>query len=147
MAEQAKKAWENPIAKEHVIGLGIGIVVAAVFCFGYPGWFMSRSVADEQRKAEGDKVRAEYCLASYLSSGVTPVEAAKIRSKGTGEQAEMFVNAGHAPDVDSGRACGKGLDQLTTDAQMDGAIKKAMAAAAARDARMTALKTGDTRKN
>lgn len=36
MAEQAKKGFENPIAKEHMIGLGVGVVATAIFCFGYP---------------------------------------------------------------------------------------------------------------
>ncbi len=147
MAEQAKKGWENPIAKQHVVGLGIGIVATFIFCFGYPGWFMSRSAAEEQRKAEGDEVRAGYCLASYLSSGVTAADAAKVRSKGTAEQAEIFVSTGHAPDLDAGRACGKALDRLTGETQVDAAIKKAVAAAAAVTARIAAAKQGDTKKN
>ncbi|TWS96326.1 hypothetical protein [Reyranella sp. CPCC 100927] len=147
MAGQAKKVWENPIAKEHMVGLGIGIIATAIFCFGYPGWFMSRSAAADHRKADGDKIRAEYCLASYLSSGVSAADAAKVRSKGGGEQAEIFVNAGHAPDVDAGRACGRALDQLSTEAQIDGAIKSAMAAAEARTARIAAAKESGSKKN
>lgn len=147
MAGQAKKVWENPIAKEHMVGLGIGIVATAIFCFGYPGWFMSRSAAADHRKVDGDKIRAEYCLASYLSSGVTAADAAKVRSKSGGEQAEIFVNAGHAPDVDAGRACGRALDQLTTEVQIDDAIKVAMATAAARTARIAAAKESATKKN
>lgn len=147
MAEQAKKTWENPIAKEHVVGAGIGIVATAIFCFGYPGWFMSRSAAEDHRKAEIDKVRAEYCLASYLSSGVTAAEATEVKRKGTGEQAEIFVKTGHAPNEDAGRACGRALDQLTTQAQLDDAIKKAVTAAAARDAKIAAGKEGDTKNN
>lgn len=147
MAEQAKKGWENPIAKEHMVGLGIGIVATAIFSFGYPGWFMSRSAAEEQRKAESDKVHAEYCLASYLSSGVTPAEAAAVRTKGTAEQAEILVKKGHAPNLDSGGACGRALDRLTTDSQVQDAIKNAMAAAAARNARIAAAKDSDTKKN
>ncbi|TXL82167.1 hypothetical protein FHP25_00235 [Vineibacter terrae] len=147
MAAQATNGWQNPVRKQHMVGLGLGILATAFFCFGYPGWFMSRSAATEQRKTEGDKIRAEYCLASYLSSGVTAAEAGRLRSKGTGEQAEIFVNTGHAPDVDSGRACGRGLDQLTTDAQVDAAIKTALAAAAARDARIAAARESDTKKN
>ena len=147
MAEQAKKGWENPITKAHVVGVGIGIVATAIFSFGYPGWFMSRSVAEEQRKVEGDKVHAEYCLASYLSSGVTAEEAAAVRTKGTTEQAEIFLSKGHAPNIDSGRACGKALDRLTTSAQVEDAIKQAMATAAARTARIAAAKENDTKKN
>ncbi len=147
MAEQAKNGRRNPVEKQHIMGVCVGILATAIFCFGYPGWFMSRSAATEQRKTEGDKVRAEYCLASYLGSGVTAAEAGKLRSKGTGEQAEILVNTGHAPDMDSGRACGRGLDQLTTDAQVDAAIKTAVAAATARSARIAAAKESDIKKN
>ena len=146
MAQQAKKGW-NPVAKEHVVGLGVGIVATAIFCFGYPGSFMSRSAAEEQRKTEGDKVRADYCLTSYLGSGVTAADAAKIRSKGTAEQADLFVNSGHAPNADAGRACGKALDQLTGETQLDAAIKTAVAATAARNAKIAAAKEGETKKN
>jgi hypothetical protein len=146
MAEGTKKGL-NPVAMEHVVGLGVGIVATAIFCFGYPGWFMARSVAEDQRKTEGDKIRAEYCLTSYLGSGVTTEEAAKVRSKSTGEQADIFVNAGHAPNVEAGRACGKALDQLTAEAQLGAAIKTAVAATAARNAKIAAAKESETRKN
>lgn len=138
MVEKARKGWENPIAKQHVVGFGVGVVAMAIFCFGYPGWFMSRSAAEEQRVAQADQIRASYCLASYLGSGVTAEEAGKLRSKGTGEQADILVKTGHAPDVDAGRACGKQLDQLNTDAEIGEAIKKATMAAAARNAKIAA---------
>ena len=146
MAQQTRKGW-NPIAKEHVVGLGAGILATAIFCFGYPGGFMSRSAAEEQRKVEGDKVRADYCLTSYLGSGVTAEDAAKVRSKGTGQQAEIFVNSGHAPNLDAGRACGKALDRLTGQAQLEAAIKTAVAATTARNARLTAAKETETKSN
>lgn len=151
MAEQAKQSWKNPITKAHVVGIGIGIVATAIFSFGYPGWYMSRSVAEAQRKVEGDRVHAEYCLASYLSSGVTAEQAATVRTKGTTEQAEIFLSKGHAPDMDSGRACGRALDRLTSSGQVEDAIKLAMAAAAERTARIAAAreaaKENDTKKN
>ncbi|TXL78821.1 hypothetical protein FHP25_07445 [Vineibacter terrae] len=147
MVEQSKKAWENPITKAHVIGAGVGIVATAIFCFGYPGWFMSRSAAEGYRTAAVDNVHAEYCLASYLSSGVTAAEATEIRRKGTSEQAEILVKTGHAPNEEAGRACGRALDKLSTDAQLDEAIKKAVAAAAAQDAKIAAGKEGDTKSN
>ena len=147
MAEQAKRGWVNPIKQEHVVGFGVGIVAMAIFSFGYPGWFMSRSAAEEQRKAEVSSVRAEYCLASYLASGVTAAEAAKVRAKATGEQAKTFVETGHAPDEATGMACGKKLDQLSTEAQLDAAIKKATAAAVAREAKMNAGTESSTKQN
>jgi hypothetical protein len=146
MAEQARKGW-NPVAKEHVVGIAVGVVATAIFCFIYPGGFMSRSVAEESRRSEGDKVRADYCLNSYLGSGVTAADAAKVRSKGTNEQADVFVNAGHAPTVDAGKACGKALDQLTGEAQLEAAIKTAVAATTARNARLAAARESEAKKN
>lgn len=147
MAQQTRKAWENPIQKQHVVGAAIGVVATAIFCFGYPGWFMSRSSAEQLRTAEADKVRADYCLASYLASGVTPAEAAKVRTKGTREQSDILVNAGHAPDTDAGSACGRALDKLSTEAQIDAAIKVATAAATARAERLAGAKQPATTKN
>lgn len=147
MADQIKQGWKNPIAKEHVVGLGVGIVATAIFCFGYPGSFMSRSAAEEQRLAAGDTVRAEYCLSSYLASGVTAADAGKLRSKGTTDQAENFVRLGHAPNLDAGKACGRALDRLSSSDQIEAAIKTAMAASAARDARIAAAKADDLKKN
>ena len=146
MAQQTGRGW-NPIAKEHMVGLGVGIVATAIFCFGYPGSFMSRSAAEEQRRTEGDKVRADYCLTSYLGSGVTTEDAAKLRSKGTGEQADVLVNAGHAPNVEAGKACGKALDQLSGEAQLAAAIKTAVEATTARNAKLAAAKETEAKKN
>jgi hypothetical protein len=147
MADQAKTGWVNPVKQEHVVGAAVGIVATAFFSFAYPGWFMSRSAAGEQREAEVAKVHAKYCLASYLSSGVTAEQAADVRRKPTGEQSAIFVKTGHALDEDIGRACGKMLDQLSTDKQIEEGIKEATAAAAARNAKMTAAKDGGTKPN
>lgn len=135
MADQSKSGW-NPVRKEHVIGFGAGVVAMAIFSFGYPGWFMSRSAAEEQRVAEVSAVHAQYCLDSYLSSGVTTAQARELRSKATSEQAEKLVAAGHAVNEEIGRACGRQLDKLTTEAEMDAAIKKASAEAAARESKL-----------
>lgn len=130
MADQAKSGWNNPIRKEHVVGFGVGIVATAIFSFGYPGWFMSRSAAEEQRMAEVNAVHAAYCLDSYLASGVTVAQAKDLRTKATGAQADVFVKAGHAADEEIGRVCGRELDKLSTDALIEAAIKKAMTTSA-----------------
>lgn len=120
-------------------GVGVGIVLAAVFGLYWPGWYMSKSTADAKLAAIADTIHTEYCLASYLGSGVTAKAAIELRSKSNSDQVTAFLNGGHAQNEAMAQICGKGLDRLSNDeATMTAAIKKATEAAAARTARMAA---------
>lgn len=118
---------KNPVTMGHLYALGIGVVATSIFCFGYPGWFMKKSTAAAEMQMQVSAVHANYCLDAYLETpGITAKEIKDLKSKATDAQADFLVEKQFAATKDIGRACGKQLDR-TTEAQIDEAVKKAMA--------------------